>query len=237
MIRVVGGIAIVGIAVTSILDLRTDYWARHAMITAYVSGLLLIALGTAVINEFLSNRALRRWRTVAALAITQLRDSARRLAVEVGALLDIGDDDQLRPASLAAVIRESDRAGHDTAIAGIVLDHLREPGFVARLCSCIERALPTAQDVAAAWAPTMVSEASYVWLLDEYVDLLNRIWRVRWALSVDASERPESSPSAAAVARELADVVVDLVAFQSRATEVIRSLLPWPAEFGPAPSA
>jgi hypothetical protein len=236
VIRVVGALAIVGIAATTALDWLSDFWIEHPMATAYTSALLMLVLGIAVINEYLAARSRRRWHTVAALAITDLRDSTRDFADELASAVGVTDATAGGgPERLRQFLEEAEDLGRSTALADLARSTISDEAAGRALRTRITGGLARAQPIAVRWAPVMIGDGEYVGELDEYVDLLNRVWRVSWALSPAASRGGRAAPPTSAIAEQLADAIVDMLAFQARLTVEIRHLLPWPESFGPAP--
>ena len=80
----------------------------------------------------------------------------------------------------------------------------------------------------------VINDGTYDFVLNTYVTLLNRLWRVLWALSDDDGQRA-GGPGDDAIADELSNLVVDMTEFDRRVTGIVRELLPWPESFGAAP--
>ncbi len=226
------GAAILAVIALMVSDSFTSFWVEHPMASQFVVGVFLIVIGAALVSAFIATRARRNWQTVAALAITQLRDETRELL-----------------ACVTAALATSDEAGDESARAGSVHSRvlidlpeverltqllLATDNGSQRMLTSIESVLPEAQSVAASWAPIMVSEPDYAELLDLYVDLLNRAWRITWALDKRLTGSPLPEPGA--IATELRDLVADASDAERVYTTFIRSLLSWPASFGPAPA-
>lgn len=93
-VRAVAALAVIGIIATTVLDFTTSFWEEHPMLTAYVSGLLLIALGSALVNEWLSARSRRRWQEIAALALIQWRDRLTGVIEAMPARAALADRDE-----------------------------------------------------------------------------------------------------------------------------------------------
>ncbi len=235
-LRLAAALSVLAVIATAVSDFFTDFWVDHPMAAAYTSGLLLVVVGIAVVNEYLASRDRRRWTTVAALAVTELRDSSRELTVALAALLGVVPSGG-GPGGLREFLRTAEATGQSRALSEVAARRLADGQLAGEVVETIDQCLPAAQLVAARWAPVMVADDTYVDVIDHYVDLLNRVWRVQWALSEDAILDHGKRPPIPAVAAELADVCVDLLDFQHQLTGTIRSLLPWPESFGAPPTA
>lgn len=234
-IRIAGAIAIVLSLLCILSDWFTEFWASHPMATAFVSGVLLIVVGGAVVNEYFANRARRQWQTVAALAVTQMRDGARGIGSSLGTIYGMEDSGSSSTLNLQAVAFSPAGDG-ESKLFEIGLEVLSDTERKDALAQEILVHIEAGQQVAATWAPVMINETSYVWVLDRYVSMLNRSWRVLWAIDDKDLRAGQEAPPDAAVATELADLAIDLVTFERDLTTMIRDLLPWPTSFGPAPS-
>ncbi|MFN8125001.1 MAG: hypothetical protein U0R64_00600 [Candidatus Nanopelagicales bacterium] len=229
VVRAVGIVAAVTLVVVTLSDFWTDFWVAHPMVTANVSALLLLIVGVAVVNEYLAARTRRQWETVAALAVTQLRDQIRITIEDLAGAVGVPSAD---PRSHEVRATQSDDPG---AVAVAVAARLDDPAASDAVLERLSRHLDDAQAMAREWAPVMVNESQYAGRLDAYVDILNRVWRLVWALSPEErGDRPP--PPSDAVAEEYAAVVDDALTLDADLTASIRSLLPWPESFGPPPS-
>lgn len=216
-VRLIAALAVVGIIATTILDFTTSFWVDHPMLGAYVSGLLLIALGTALVNEWLAARARRRWQEVAALALIQLRD---RLTGIREALSNAA------PAAATAAARDS--------VPTYAMAIIGDPAERARLADRIDVQLDEANQVAVTWAPVVVGDGTYVFALNSYVHLVHRAWRVGWMLRRDGgADHTADGP----LAEEMAALALDAQQLRGRLDGMIGDLLPWPASFGLRPGA
>lgn len=98
-IRVI--ITLAGLTAAVFFSLRGDgrdgYWARHPMLGALISGVILFAAGALVVNRWIAYRNARRW---AAAAVTANRDLGTRVDESLVALWaahsdpDPGDDER-----------------------------------------------------------------------------------------------------------------------------------------------
>ena len=231
-LRALAAAAIVFIIFLCASDYWTEYWADHPMLTAFLSGFLLVVVGGAVVDSVISIRSRRRWLSVAALAITQMRDSLRNIMDEIADSLDFAETSD-------GGTTRSPRSGLAGSIAGDTLQFRKAAASVLetdrgrrQMLTGIESVLPSAQDVAGSWAPVMVSEQEYAPILNRYVAMLNGAWRITWALDQRISGR--ALPVDEAIIEEVRLVVDDMLASEQDFTDTIRSLLPWPDSFGPA---
>lgn len=226
-VRLVGAVAALALVGVTASDFVTSFWVDHPMVTANLSALLLLIVGVAVVNEYLAARSRRQWETVAALAVTQLRDQIRIVITDLGGTVLAVEGDL---AEISAAV-QTDRRAVDAAVTRTLEGLGPEP-----LVAGARRHLAQSQDLAREWAPVMVNESRYAGELDAYVDILNRVWRIIWALSPEERGDREAPP-VAAIATEYSDVVYDALILERNLTDEIRTLLPWPASFGPPPSS
>jgi hypothetical protein len=70
------GAAVIGLAAASDF-LASSFWSSHAMLTALIASLLVLAVTVVVLNEVLERRDRKRWSVLAQYVLFQLVQSAR----------------------------------------------------------------------------------------------------------------------------------------------------------------
>src|SRR3954451_19625742 len=94
--RIAGILAVVALFVVTLTDVFiTSFWDDYSMLTDVVSNVLVLIVGVAVVNEFVSARQTRRWKLVRHAALIEFVYAARPVWVRVTAFL--GLDEQRRP--------------------------------------------------------------------------------------------------------------------------------------------
>src|SRR6476660_365878 len=89
--RASAAISIIALAIVSISDfVFTGFWDQNAMATSVLADLLVLVVGVAVVNEFLTARARREWRLLSDYGLAELGEIARQTWVMLAQNLDVG---------------------------------------------------------------------------------------------------------------------------------------------------
>ena len=84
-------ISIIALAIVSISDfVFTGFWDQNAMATSVLADLLVLVVGVAVVNEFLTARARREWRLLSDYGLVELGEIARHTWVMLAQNIGVG---------------------------------------------------------------------------------------------------------------------------------------------------
>jgi hypothetical protein len=184
-LAIAGGLGLALIAGAAAWDLIADHWwQHHALVTALVSNLLVVAVTAAVVNEVIDRRDRRRWNLLAQSVIFALLQSARATWTGLVELLQLGEvrSGSLEPLlSAAGLARDSARVS--AAVRELLTDQERRQSL-QRLAAALS---DHASEVIARWAPVMVGARPYAATLDRHVELSERLG---WINSVLAHNEP-----------------------------------------------
>jgi len=177
-------LALVGGVVSDVVS--NSFWTQHSLLAGVASGVIVVALSIAVIDEVLSRRRKQRWSILAQYVMFELVRNARMIwtgvletagfpttanqeSIDAGAAL-VRDTPQLR-AALRAIL---DDAGGRASLHA-------EIGFLAEHCD----------EVLGRWAAVMLNAEEYAEVLDRHVELVGDITWI--AALLDSSDPPDDT--------------------------------------------
>src|SRR3954447_313535 len=154
--RIAGITAVVALVSVTLTDVFvTSFWDDNSMLTDVVSNVLVLIVGVAVVNEFVTARQTRRWKLVRHAALIEFGYAVRPVWVRVTAFL--GLNDQRRPLEeLDAFLRSE--AGRDqlhAACTSVAADEHQRTELIALL----RELTPTTRTALADWSPVMIAAA------------------------------------------------------------------------------
>jgi hypothetical protein len=166
------------------VDLANDgFWSRHTLLTGLVSGLIVVAITAAVLNELLERRQRERWSVLAQYALFDLVQTARLVWTSLLELTGLVPDEELEDRALAV----GTEAVADTPRLAAAIDELlacvdrRE-----QLHRLIGRLDGEGRGVLGRWADVMVNSGAYAEILDRHVELYSRLYW--WGSVLDESD-------------------------------------------------
>ena len=182
--RIVGAISLLVLAAAIAWDLANDgFWARHALFSGLVAGLIVVALTAAVLNEVLERRQRERWSLLAQYALFDLVRTARLVWTSLLELAGLVPEEELVDGALAVATA----AAHDTArFSAAVNDLLANPEGREQLHRLIGELHGHGQEVLGRWADVMVNSGTYAEIVDRHVELYSRLYW--WGSVLDESE-------------------------------------------------
>lgn len=216
-IRAVGIAAVVVAVLLCLSEWWTGFWSEHQMLGAFVSGLILFAIGSALVNEYLAARSRRRWRTVAALALREFQASCHRIEQSVNGVLNEASTGHVRHSA-------AELSGIRDSASEVISDAQRR----LALKQAIDDQLQSARPTVIAWAPVMIGESHYVGYLEQFVGVLGRAWRISRGL-----DTPGVSDEA--IVAELMDWMLSVARLEVVLSTEVEKLVPWPTAFGDPP--
>jgi hypothetical protein len=103
--RVSAALSLVALAAVALSDfLLTGFWDRNAMVTSVVADVLVLIVGVAVVNEFLSARARREWRLLSDYGLVELGEVARHTWVMLAQQIGVGQRESLTLSELRELV-------------------------------------------------------------------------------------------------------------------------------------
>src|SRR3954454_18289093 len=90
--RLAGLLSLVALLLVTYSDLTlTRLWDRNAMATSMLADILVLLVGVAVVNEYLSARSFRSWQLLADYALVELAQTAAIVWIRIAEAVGIGD--------------------------------------------------------------------------------------------------------------------------------------------------
>jgi len=180
LLAVAGGVA---------SDIANDtFWAHHALVGGLVSGVIVVALSIALVDEVLARRRRQRWSVLAQYVMFELVRNARMIwsgVLEAAGLFSIEGNQQESIDAGAALVRDS--AGLTAALRATIDD----AGGRARLHAEIAFLAEHADEVLGRWAAVMLNAEEYTEILDRHVELVGAISWIAGLL--DSSDPPDDA--------------------------------------------
>jgi hypothetical protein len=176
-------VSIVALAVVSVSDfVFTGFWDQNAMATSVLADLLVLVVGVAVVNEFLTARARRDWRLLSDYGLVELGEIARHTWVMLAQNVGLGKRESLTLNELRDLVRspKGEETVRELALAAAVDD--------ARRLSLHELVSELADDARARlgrWAPILL-ETKLPKVITRFVRLQVRLTRLQTVLWEDA---------------------------------------------------
>ena len=176
-------VSLIALAIVTVSDfLFKGFWDQNAMATSVLADLLVLVVGVAVVNEFLTARARREWRLLADYGLVELGEITRHTWVMLAQQIGLGKRESLTLNELRDLVRSSagEKALRELALAVTVDD--------ARRRSLHELVAELADDARARlgrWAPILL-ETKFPRVITRFVRLQVRLTRLQTVLWEDA---------------------------------------------------
>jgi len=197
-------LALVAVAISDFV--LTGFWDRNAMATSVVADILVLIVGVAVVNEFLSARARREWRLLSDYALVELGESARHIWVTLAEQVGVGQRESLTLQEMRELVRSP--AGKETTRAlahAIANDELKRKSLHKVVADLAEGARARL----GRWAPVLV-ETPFPRSVTRFVRLqarLTRLQTVLWEDSLNWKPSYEGSGDTDWIADRVANVI------------------------------
>ena len=181
--RTVAVLSLLALAAVTISDfVLTGFWDHNAMATSVIADILVLIVGVAVINEFLTARSRREWQLLADYALIELGETARHIWVQLAQHVGVGKREALTREELREVVRseEGQEKTRELARAVATDDHQRRSlhDLVAELAEGARVRLGR-------WASVLV-ESPYPHEVTRFVHLQARLTRLELVLLEDS---------------------------------------------------
>lgn len=187
--RITAILALLAVAGGVVSDVTSNaFWAQHAFLASFVSGVIVVLLSVAVIDEVLARRRKQRWSILAQYVMFELIRNARMIwlgVVEVAGLVTTTENQQESVDAAAAQVR--DTAGLTAALTAT----LDDADGRARLHAEIGFLAEHSDEVLGRWAAVMLNAEEYTEVLDRHVELAGEIAWI--AALLDLSDPPDDA--------------------------------------------
>ncbi len=176
-------VSIIALVVVSVSDfVFTGFWDQNAMATSVLADLLVLVVGVAVVNEFLTARARRDWRLLSDYGLVELGEIARHTWVMLAQNIGVGKRESLTLNELRELVRspKGEETVRELALAAAMDD--------ARRLSLHQLVSELADDGRARlgrWAPILL-ETKLPKVITRFVRLQVRLTRLQTVLWEDA---------------------------------------------------
>jgi hypothetical protein len=200
-------ISIIALAIVSISDfVFTGFWDQNAMATSVLADLLVLVVGVAVVNEFLTARARREWRLLSDYGLVELGEIARHTWVMLAQNIGVGKRESLTLNELRDLVRspKSEEMVRELALAAARDDERRRS-----LHELVSEIADDARARLGRWAPILL-ETKLPKVITRFVRLQVRLTRLQTVLWEDSQNwRPsyEGSGDNEWIADRVANVI------------------------------
>jgi hypothetical protein len=205
--RVSAVLSLMALALATVSDfVFTGFWDRNAMATSVIADVLVLVVGVAVVNEFLSARARREWRLLADYGLVELGEAARHTWVMLAQHIGVGKRESLTLREFRELVHSSqgEVTVHELALAAASDDSRH-----ASLHELVAELAETARARLGRWAPVL-RETPFPHAVTRFVRLqarLTRLQTVLWEDSLNWRPSYEGSRDAGWIADRIADII------------------------------
>src|SRR4051812_48352700 len=173
--RISAALSLMALAAVALSDfLLTGFWDRNAMATSVVADILVLIVGVAVVNEFLSARARREWRLLSDYGMVELGEVARHTWVMLAQHIGVGQRESLTLNELRDLVHapQEEEALRELALA-IATDESQRRSLHELVADLADNARARL----GRWAPVLV-ETPFTHSITRFVRLQARLTRL-----------------------------------------------------------
>lgn len=148
--------------------LARHFWSRNSVLADLVSGLIVVMLTVAVVNEVIERRQQRRWSVVAQYVMFALVRNARQIwtgVMELAGLMALDGDGADSIDAAAAAVRDTPRL--TAAVREAIADQERRQ----QLHEAITEFVIHGDELLGRWAAVMLGAGAYAEIVDRHVEL------------------------------------------------------------------
>ena len=205
--RISAGLSLLALIIVALSDfLLTDFWDHNAMVTSVVADILVLIVGVAVENEFLTARARREWRLLADYGVVELGEVARHTWVMLAQHIGMGKRESLTLREFRELIRSPQAEEEIRELAlRIAADRSRRKSMHELVADLADNA----RSRLGRWAPVLV-ETPFPRAVTRFVRLqarLTRLQTVLWEDSLNWQPSYEGSGDADWIADRVANII------------------------------
>jgi len=184
--RLAGTLSLVALVAITISDFTwTEFWDTNAMATSIVADVLVLIVGVAVVNEFLSTRSRGRWAIVAEYGLIELARSARRVWIGLAETIGVGSRAELTREELRDQVRDHAESGRLRELAH---NAASSTDGRAALREVVQDLVDDSRAALTSWAGVLV-ESSHQDSLARFADLQALLARLDLVLDMEAQGR------------------------------------------------
>jgi len=200
-------VSLIALAMVTVSDfVLTGFWDRNAMATSVLADILVLVVGVAVVNEFLTARARREWRLLSDYGLVELGEVTRHIWVMLAQNIGIGKRESLTLNELRDLVRspEGGRTLRDLALAAVEDDERRRS-----LHDLVGELADDARARLGRWAPILL-ETKLPKVITRFVRLqvrLTRLQTVLWEDSLNWRPSYEGSGDTEWIADRVANLI------------------------------
>lgn len=205
--RVSAALSLLALLAVALSDfLLTGFWDRNAMVTSVVADVLVLIVGVAVVNEFLSARARREWRLLSDYGLVELGEVARHTWVMLAQHIGVGRRESLTLSELRELVHSPEE---EEALRELALAVARDESRRRSLHELVADLADNARARLGRWAPVLV-ETPFPRSITRFVRMqarLTRLQTVLWEDSLNWRPSYEGSGDAEWIAERIANVI------------------------------
>jgi hypothetical protein len=200
-------VSLVALAVVTVSDfVITGFWDHNAMATSVLADILVLVVGVAVVNEFLTARARREWRLLSDYGLVELGEVARHTWVMLAQNIGVGKRESFTLAELRELVRSPEG---ETTIRELALAAAENEERRRSLRELVDELADDARARLGRWAPILL-ETKLPKVITRFVRLQVRLTRLQTVLLEDAEGwRPsyEGSGDTEWIASRVANII------------------------------
>jgi hypothetical protein len=200
-------VSLIALATVTVSDfVLTGFWDHNAMATSVLADILVLVVGVAVVNEFLTSRARREWRLLSDYGMVELGEVARHTWVMLAQNIGVGRRESLTLAELRDLVCSPEG---ETTITDLALAAAEDEERRRSLRELVDELADDARARLGRWAPILL-ETKFPKVITRFVHLQVRLTRLQTVLLEDAEGwRPsyEGSGDTKWIAERVANVI------------------------------
>jgi hypothetical protein len=205
--RVGAVLSLAALALATVSDfVFTGFWDRNAMATSVIADVLVLVVGVAVVNEFLSARARREWRLLSDYGLVELGEAARHTWVMLAQHIGVGKRESLTLLEFRELVRSPQG---EVTIQELALATASDDSRRRSLHELVADLAENARARLGRWAP-VVRETPFPHAVTRFVRLqarLTRLQTVLWEDSLNWQPSYEGSGDAEWIADRIANLI------------------------------
>jgi hypothetical protein len=200
-------VSLIALALVTVSDfVLTGFWDHNAMATSVLADILVLVVGVAVVNEFLTARARREWRLLSDYGLVELGEISRHTWVMLAQHIGVGKRESLTLNELRELVRsaEGEKTVRELALATAADDAQRRAHH-----DLVSELADDARARLGRWAP-ILHETKFPKVITRFVRLQVRLTRLQTVLWEDAQNWApsyEGSGDTEWIAERIANVI------------------------------
>jgi hypothetical protein len=205
--RIGAAISVVALVAAALSDfLLTGFWDHNAMVTSIVADVLVLVVGVAVVNEFVSARARREWRLLSDYGLVELGEAARHTWVMLAENIGVGKRETLTLHEFRELVRGEPL---EEKLKELALTVAADQSRRRSLHELVADLADNARARLGRWAPVLV-ETPFPHSVTRFVRLqarLTRLQTVLWEDSLNWRPSYEGSGDAEWIAERIVNII------------------------------